>query len=182
MRFFPSILTRLLSRLSAVFVPTPMPNSNGPSALPASPQMSKPYAETPQAVSAGSAPVVLSTNLQGRGTVNMLSLVTIADAVASAFEVGEELVEDVAKLKPFVSQLMNAAESTYAQQTGAGESKLTASLAAIKAVAAQLGISWSSGLQSALTAIINAAKAAFNAFESVVNAATGSPAPGTAAA
>ena len=91
------------------------------------------------------------------------SLSAVAGAVANAFTVAEDVVEAYNKVKPYVTGLMDVAESTYAGAEGSGQTKLAAVLAAVKAVAVQIGVDWTEGLQAALTALISAAKAAYNA-------------------
>ncbi len=108
-----------------------------------------------------------------------ISLTAIAAAVGSAFTVAEDLVTDFNALKPFISQMMEVAETTFTQSTTAGETKLQAVLATAKAIATAIGVSWSTGLEAAITAFINTVKAAFNAFSGIVapSASTSAVAP-----
>jgi hypothetical protein len=99
-----------------------------------------------------------------------MNLLTIVSAVEAAYKAGEEVVTEFNVLKPYVTQLMDAAESAYSDSRGAGASKLSAVMAATKAIASQLGLSWSTGLEAAIAGFIAVAKAAFNAFASVVTA------------
>jgi len=97
-----------------------------------------------------------------------ISLTTIAADISAAYAVVEDLADAYSKLSPYISKLMALAETTYAAQTSAGASKLGAVLATIKAIAAQLGVDWSAGLEAAITAVIAAAKAAYTAFSGFV--------------
>lgn len=108
----------------------------------------------------------------------MFNILTVASAIEAAFTAAEDVVDEFNILKPYVTQLMQTAETAYSTSENAGSSKLSAVLAGTAAIAKALGVSWSTGLEAAITAFINVAKAAFNAFASVVTAA----APSTSAA
>jgi hypothetical protein len=97
-----------------------------------------------------------------------MSLLSIVSAIEAAFTATEDVVTEFETLKPYVTQLMNAAENTYASTTASGGTKLQAVLAATQAVAKAFGIVWSQSLEAAIVAFISVAKAAFNAFASVV--------------
>lgn len=96
---------------------------------------------------------------------------TIAAAVASVYQVEQTLVAAFDVLKPYVVTLMDSAESAFSAATTAGSSKLAAVLAGVKALAATLGVTWSTGLEAAINALIAAAKATYNAFISAGTAA-----------
>lgn len=98
------------------------------------------------------------------------SILSVVSAVEAAFTAGEDVVAEFNVLKPYVTQFMQTAETAFSTAENSGSSKLSAVLAAVKAIAPQLGVSWSSGLESALTAFIGLAKSAFNAFSGVVAA------------
>jgi hypothetical protein len=98
----------------------------------------------------------------------MFNILTVASAVEAAFTAAEDVVTEFNVLKPYVTQLMQSAETAYSSAENAGSSKLSAVLASVKAIAGALGVSWSSGLESTIVAFINVAKAAFNAFAGVV--------------
>lgn len=97
-----------------------------------------------------------------------VSIIAVASAIEAAFSAAEDVVAEFNILKPYVTQLMQTAETAYSTAENSGSSKLSAVIAASKAIAAQLGLSWTSGLESVLASFIAVAKAAFNAFASVV--------------
>ena len=105
----------------------------------------------------------------------MFNLLTVVSAVEGAFTVAEEVATEFHQLKPYATQFMQAAETAYSGSSTSGSNKFIAVMAALKAVATSIGLSWSQGLEAALAAFINTAKAAFNAFASVIT----SVAPGT---
>jgi hypothetical protein len=108
----------------------------------------------------------------------MISLLSIVSAVEAVFTAAEEVETEFNVLKPYVTQLMQAAETAYGTSQIGGQTKFNSVMAATKAIAAQIGLTWSNGLEAAIAAFINVAKAAFNAFAGVVSTV----APSTAAA
>jgi hypothetical protein len=103
-----------------------------------------------------------------------INVSVIAAAVASAFSTAEAVVTEFEALKPYAVALMDAAETAFTTSQTSGQNKLNSVLASLKAIAASIGVTWSTGLESALSALISAAKSAYNAFIAVVPAVTGS--------
>lgn len=112
----------------------------------------------------------------------MISILSVVSAVEAAFAAEQAVVAEFNALKPYVTQLMNTAEVAYSGATGAGQSKFQAVLASTKAIATALELNWSTGLEAAITAFINVAKAAFNAFSGVVTVVAPSTASDVASA
>lgn len=112
----------------------------------------------------------------------MISILTIVSAIEAAFAAEQQVVAEFNVLKPYVTQLMQAAETAYGTDQTAGASKFQSVMDATKAIAVQLGVSWSSGLEATIGAFINVAKAAFNAFSGVVTAVAPSTASAVASA
>lgn len=101
----------------------------------------------------------------------MFNILSVVSAVEAAFTAAEDVEAEFAVLKPYVTQFMQTAENTYANDQAAGASKLKSVLDSVEAVAQVLGVNWSAGLEATITAFINLTKAAFNAFAAVITAA-----------
>jgi hypothetical protein len=137
------------------------------------------FVAQPEIVLTTSANAELSIN---KGRNQMFNILTIVSAVEAAFSAAEAVEKEFAILKPYITQFMNAAETAYASSTTSGSSKLAAVMAATKAVAASLGVSWSGGLEQTVETFIGVAKDAFNAFASVVTAVAPNSTGGVASA
>lgn len=102
-----------------------------------------------------------------------ISLAAIAAAVGTAISSAESAVVGFEELKDYVVKFMDDAEGAFATQEAAGSTKLATVLAAAAVVAADIGVAWNSGLESALTSFITAAKGIYNSTVTVVNAVEG---------
>lgn len=140
-------LSRLTRILTAIWLRIATPRQSGQSGQQACSNVTESCVPVPLNVSTISAPADSSTEKEKPMSLTLSTIATALTTVASAIKASETIYD-------YAAQLISVAETAYESTSGSGAAKKEAVMAALKAVAAQLGEEWDA-IKSAVSSWID---------------------------